>query len=73
MALKVKWLTSGSKYCSDGNIVEKYRYASIFLDIESIDTKIKIAINIQNKRTKGSIFKTVPFFTYLTKYTDEKI
>ncbi len=26
-------------HCSDGNIVYKYRYVSIFLDIESIDTK----------------------------------
>ncbi len=28
---------------SDGNIVEKYRYISIFLDIKSIDTNTKIS------------------------------
>ncbi len=28
---------------SDGNIVDKYRYVSIFSDIESIATKTKIS------------------------------
>ncbi len=38
---------------SDGNIVDKYQYVSIFLDIESIGTKTKISINIEIKQTKG--------------------
>ncbi len=34
---------------NDGNIVNKYRYVSIFLDIEGIDRKIKISINIEKR------------------------
>ncbi len=34
---------------SDGNIVDKYQYVSIFLDIESIDMKTKISINIEKR------------------------
>ncbi len=53
------WISDKEKYCSimgialaishtktmfsDGNIGDKYRYVSIFLNIESIDTKIKIS------------------------------
>ncbi len=33
---------------SDGNIVDKY-YVSIFLDIESSDTKTKLSINIEKR------------------------
>ncbi len=42
-------LQKGWQAFSHGNIADKYRYVSIFLDIESMDTKTKISINIENR------------------------
>ncbi len=54
---------------SNGNIVDKYWYVSIFLDIESIDTKTKMSRKKGNEKSKS---KKLCKFVYriLIKYDD---
>ncbi len=47
--LLLHYICTTAAGASDGNIVDKYRYVSIFLNIKSIRMKTKISINIKKR------------------------